>query len=149
VRTGEAIGARWSEFDINAGQWIIPGSRMKTGVEHRVPLAPRAFEILRELQARRVSEFVFANASTGRPLSNMSMLKLLAIMGCSNVTVHGFRSSFRDWVSEQTEFQHEVAEAALAHTVGSKVVAAYRRLDLFEKQRKLMEAWAAYCGGVS
>jgi integrase len=147
VRTGEIINARWSEFDLAAGVWTIPASRMKMGVEHRVPLAPRALEILRELYERRAGEFVFGNVDTGCPISNMTMLKMLALMGRQELTVHGFRSTFTDWAHETTDFPDIVIDMALAHKVDDKVRAAYRRGDLFEKRRKLMEAWAAYGGG--
>jgi integrase len=146
VRTGEAINAQWPEFDLGAGIWTIPAPRTKTHREHRVPLAPRAVEILRELYGQRTGEFVFS-ARAGRPLSVTAMLKQLELMGHSNLTVHGFRSSFRDWAAEQTAFPNEVCEQALAHQVASKVEGAYRRGDLFEKRRKLMEAWATFCGG--
>jgi integrase len=147
ARTGEAINARWSEIDLAAGVWTVPASRMKMGVEHRVPLAPRAVEILRELHKRRSGEFVFGNVGTGRPISNMTMLKMLALMGRGDLTVHGFRSTFTDWAHETTDFPDIVIDMALAHKVGDKVQAAYRRGDLFEKRRNLMAAWASYCAG--
>jgi integrase len=148
ARTSEIINARWSEFgDLAAGVWTIPASRMKMGVEHRVPLAPRAVEILRELYERRSGEFVFGNVATGRPISNMTMLKALAMMGGGNLTVHGFRSTFTDWAHETTDFPDIVIDMALAHKVDDKVRAAYRRGDLFEKRRKLMESWSNYCEG--
>jgi integrase len=147
ARTGEAINARWFEIDLVNGIWAIPATRMKMGVEHRVPLAPRAVDVLRELYERRVGEFVFGNIETGRPISNMTMLKMLALMGRGNLTVHGFRSTFTDWAHECTDSADVVIDMALAHKVGDKVQAAYRRGDLFEKRRKLMEAWSVYCGG--
>jgi integrase len=147
VRTGGTIGARWHELDLDNRVWVIPGSRMKMGAEHRVPLAPRAVDILKEIHGMRAGEYVFANVSTGRPISNMTMLKLLALMGHSELTVHGFRSAFTDWAHECTEFPDIVIDMALAHKVSDKVQAAYRRGDLFEKRRKLMEAWADYCAG--
>jgi integrase len=119
---------------------------MKGRREHRVPLSRAALDVLD--RARRVgegSEFLFPNTLQGRPLSNMAMLKMLARMGRPELTVHGFRSSFRDWVAEQTAFPTEVAEMALAHAVGDKVEAAYRRGDLFRKRRQLMDAWGDYC----
>jgi integrase len=118
---------------------------MKAGKEHRVPLSQPALAILRRLSASRQSPFVFPSARTGRPLSNMAMLMLLERMGRSDLTVHGFRSTFRDWAAERTNFLREVAEQALAHSLTDKVEAAYRRGDLFEKRRKLMEAWTEYC----
>jgi integrase len=143
ARTGEVIGARWNEFDIEAGVWTVPGSRMKSGREHRVPLSKAALSILRSMEG--VSEdYVFPGGRRGRGLSNMALLAVLKRMAHSNVTTHGFRSSFRDWCAEQTNFPREVAEMALAHTVGDKVEAAYRRGDLFQKRRALAEAWAAY-----
>jgi integrase len=150
ARTGEVIAARWSEMKWPEKTWTIPANRMKAGKEHRVPLPFRALEILTEMRALRendqvtVEEFIFRGAKPGKPLSNMAMDMLLRRMN-SNVTVHGFRSTFRDWASERTNFPSEVAETALAHAISSKVEAAYRRTDLFDKRRKLMEAWAAYC----
>jgi integrase len=145
ARTGETINTRWSEFDLDTRVWVIPGSRMKMGAEHRIPLAPRAVDILREIYSRRAGEFVFANVGTGRPISDMTMRKLLTLAGHSQLTVHGFRSTFTDWAHECTEFPDIVIDMALAHKVSDKVQAAYRRGDLFEKRRKLMEAWANYC----
>lgn len=113
---------------------------MKAGREHRVPLSRRVVEILEEMAAIRLNEFVFPGMKRGRPLSNMSLLMLLRDFERSDITVHGFRSSFRDWAAEMTVFSREVAEAALAHTVGDKVEAAYRRGDLFEKRRAMMDA---------
>lgn len=141
ARTGEVIGARWEEIDLKNRTWVIPGARMKSKREHRVPLTPRAFAILQGLERR--GDFVFGSAVTCRPLSNMALLELLRGMR-PGVTTHGFRSSFRDWASERTSFAREVTEAALAHTIPDKVEKAYRRGDLFEKRRKLMEAWAGF-----
>jgi integrase len=149
ARTGEAINARWSEFDLDNRLWVIPGSRMKMRAEHRVPLAPRAVDILREIYSRRAGEYVFANVATGRPISDMTMRKVLALMGHGHVTTHGFRSAFTDWAHEWTEFPDIAIDMALAHKVSDKVQAAYRRGDLFEKRRKLMDAWATYCSGAS
>ena len=147
ARTGEVIGARWDEFDLTEGFWTIPAERTKTHREHRVPLAPAAIRILELLLLRKTAEsdFVFPGGKRGSPISNMAMLVLLDRMERGDLTVHGFRSSFRDWAAEQTAFPSEVAEMALGHAVGDKVEAAYRRGDLFEKRRKLMEAWANYC----
>jgi integrase len=144
ARTGETIGARWDEIDSQGKIWVVPGSRMKAGKEHRVPLSPAALRILEDMQARRESAFVFPGERRAG-LSDMSMLMLLRRMGCESLTVHGFRSSFRDWAAEKTNFPGEVVEMALAHAVGSKVEAAYRRGDLFDKRRKLMDAWASFC----
>jgi integrase len=141
-RTGEVIGGRRLEISEN-GIWTIPGHRMKAGKDHRVPLTQRSLELLqlaRSLDSG--SEYLFS--WKGKPLSNMAMAMLVRRMG-RNVTVHGFRSSFRDWVSEETSHIPEVAEKALAHTIPNKVEAAYRRGDLLEPRRRLMEDWAEYC----
>ena len=142
ARTGEAIQARPEEFDLDNATWTVPAARMKAKKEHRVPLSPRALAIVREmLDLKR--EYLFPAARGGKPISNMAMLQLLDRMKVS-VTVHGFRSSFRDWAAERTGFPHEVCEMALAHTIPNAAEAAYRRGDLFEKRRKLMDAWAEY-----
>jgi integrase len=147
ARTGEVIGARWNEIDLLEKTWTVPAAHMKAHREHRVPLSPRALAILAEMQEVREGDnaFVFPGGKSGKPLSNMAFLMLLRRMGLANLTVHGFRSSFRDWAAERTNFPSEVAEMALAHVVSSKVEAAYRRGDLFAKRRKLMEAWANFC----
>lgn len=147
TRTSETLEARWSEFDLVQDVWTIPGDRMKMGVAHRVPLSQRAIEILEEMRAlRRDDDYVFPGAKSGRPLSNMVFLMLLRKLGRDDITAHGFRSTFRDWCAERTEVLGEVAEAALAHAVGSKVEAAYRRGDLFDKRRVLMARWASFLG---
>ena len=143
ARTSEVTGAMWSEIDLMKGLWIIPGERMKAGRDHRAALSKRAMQILTALP--REAEFVFPGGQKGKPLSNMAMLKTLARMGRAEITVHGFRSTFRDWAAEQTNFPRDVAEMALAHVVGDKTEAAYRRGDMFEKRRQLAEAWAIYC----
>jgi integrase len=143
ARSGETLGARWSEIDLGAKVWIVPADRMKADREHRVPLSIGALTVLKAMQKVREGEFVFAGSRRAM-LSNMAMAMLLRRMN-RNETVHGFRSSFRDWVSERTNFPREVAEAALAHAIESKVEAAYRRGDLFEKRRKLMDAWGTFC----
>jgi integrase len=147
TRSGEILNAAWTEFDLAKGVWIIPAIRMKAGQEHRVPLAARAIEILQLLHKLKLEHnpHVFAGNAHGKPLSNMAMTMLLKRMNQTEITVHGFRSTFRDWASEQTSFPHEVCEMALAHTIGNKAEAAYRRGDLFDKRRKLMDAWAAFC----
>jgi integrase len=145
-RTGEVLGATWQEIDLEAGVWTIPPNRMKAGAEHRVPLSEPAVALLRKLATIRQNEFAFPGHSRGRPLSNMSMAMVLRRMKI-NATPHGFRSTFRTWAAERTDFAHEVAEAALAHTQLSKVVAAYQRGDFFQKRRDLMQAWAKYCSG--
>lgn len=146
TRTSEVLNATWAEVGLDAAVWTIPADRMKAGREHRVPLSKPALALLRELRAHRVGEFIFPSAKPSRPLSNMAMLKLLERMGRADLTVHGFRSTFRDWAAERTNFPREVAEHALAHSLPDKVEAAYRRGDLFEKRRNMMEAWARHCG---
>ena len=150
ARTGESIGATWDEVNFTDKVWIIPGKRMKGGKEHRVPLCDRALTILRERKPaddtpNGAKQFVFPGGKPGRPLSNMAFLMLLRRMGRADLTVHGFRSSFRDWAAERTNVPSEVAEMALAHVVGNKVEAAYRRGDLFEKRRRLTQQWATFC----
>lgn len=146
TRTGEAIGAKWSEVNLKAGVWTIPADRMKAGAEHRVPLSPAALAILKHLPRIIGNDHVFPGLKPKRGLSNMACLAVLKRMNRADLTVHGFRSTFRDWAAEQTAFPREVAERALAHTVKDKAEAAYQRGDLFEKRRKLMGAWATYCG---
>jgi integrase len=145
ARTGEVLGAKWSEIDLEANLWIIPKERMKSHREHRVPLAERAIAIMREMEAARTDDHVFPRQRRERPLSNMAMEMLLRRMNVEGATVHGFRSAFRDWAGDETRFPQEVAEAALAHAVGNETEAAYRRSDALEKRRRLMDAWAAYC----
>ena len=145
ARTGEVIGARWGEIDWTDALWTIPAERTKGHREHRIPLAPAAVAVLQKMRDRAEGEFVFPGAKPGAPISNMAMLVLLERMGRADLTVHGFRSSFRDWAAEQTAFPREAAEMALGHAVGDAVERAYQRGDLREKRRKLMEAWAAYC----
>jgi integrase len=146
ARTGETIGARWSEINLVSKLWTIPAERMKGDREHRVPLSPAAIAVLNEQMKENDSEgFVFPGRIAHQALSNMAMLQLLRRMGRVNITTHGFRSSFRDWAAEQTGFPGEVAEAALAHVVGDKVEAAYRRGDLFDKRVRLMAAWGSFC----
>jgi integrase len=144
ARTGEVIGARWDEIDFAERLWTVPAQRMKAAREHRVPLSEPVLAILKEMQKVRSGNFVFPGAKVGRPISNMAMLMLLRRMGHVDLTTHGFRSSFRDWAAERTNFPPEVAEMALAHTVSDKVEAAYRRGDLFEKRRRLMHDWASF-----
>ncbi len=155
ARTGEVIGATWTELDLEAKTWIVPGERMKVGREHRVPLSERAVAILQEVQAATMalasgrepaSDDPIFPSSRGNPLSNMAMAMLLRRMNRDDLTAHGFRSTFRDWAAERTAYPNEVLEMALAHTVGNKVEAAYRRGDLFDKRRRLMDDWATFCG---
>jgi integrase len=145
TRTGETLGARWDEIDLERGFWTIPGNRMKAGREHRVPLSARAVGIAKEMAEIKQNDWMFPGMKPGRSLSSMALLMLLRRMGCCSITAHGFRSSFRDWVAERTSFQREVAEMALAHSLPDAVEAAYRRGDLFSKRRRLMDSWAVYC----
>lgn len=146
-RSGEVLNARWSEFDLEKAVWTIPAQRMKAGMEHRVPLTGRALAILRPLREARQGDYVFQGTGSGKPLSSMAMAMQLRRMKRDDLTVHGFRSTFRDWASEQTSFPHETCEHALAHRISDKAEAAYRRGDQFEKRRKLMDAWASFCLG--
>jgi integrase len=146
ARCGEVVGARWEEFDLENAMWTVPISRMKAGREHRVPLSLRALAIIKVMHELRNSDFVFPRVRhPGKSLAVRTLWRLMRGMGISDATVHGFRSAFRDWAAECTNFPGEVCEAALAHSIANKVEAAYRRGDLFEKRRKLMEAWATYC----
>lgn len=145
ARSGEVLGARWDEFDLDRGVWTIPGKRMKAGREHRVPLSRRALQIVKTMQEERDGDFVFPGQKSGKQLSVMALEMMLRRMKVKGVTVHGFRSTFRDWSAECTNSSNEVCEAALAHVIENKVEAAYRRGDLFEKRRKLMAAWEAFC----
>jgi integrase len=146
TRTGEVLNARWTEFDLETGLWTIPAERMKARREHRVALSKRALAIVNELSTARSSEYVFPGQRPNKPLSNMAMLMLLERMGRRGaVTSHGFRSTFSDWASEVSPFSSELRESALAHTIGNKAEAAYRRGDALEKRRVMMEAWALWC----
>lgn len=145
ARTGEVIGAKWDEIDFGQKIWTIPEGRMKAGKEHRVPLSECALKILDGMKATKVSDFVFPGGKKNRPLSNMAFLQLMKRMERNDLTAHGFRSTFRDWAAERTNYPGEVAEMALAHTVSDKVEAAYRRGDLFDKRKRLMDEWASYC----
>jgi integrase len=145
ARSGEVIGARWSEINVAERLWTVPAERMKSGREHRVPLSDAALTVIESMVVFRQGDFVFPGAKGGRPSSQSAMLTLLHRSGGEELTVHGFRSAFRDWCAEATNFTSEVAEMALAHSVGDKVEAAYRRGDLFEKRRQLAAAWARYC----
>ena len=144
-RSSEALGAKWSEIDLKEKLWTVPRERMKDGRAHTVPLSDRAVELLASLHEVRSGQFVFPSEKTGKPLSNMAMLMLLRRLKTTNLTVHGFRSSFRDWCGDETSFPREIAEAALAHKVGNEVERAYRRADALEKRRTLMQAWSDYC----
>jgi integrase len=145
ARSGEVLGALWDEFDLDRAVWTVPAARMKAGREHRVPLSKRALAIVKTMHEGRSGDFVFPGQKPGKCLSVMALEMVLRRMKIDGVTVHGFRSAFRDWAAECTNFANEVCEAALAHVIENKAEAAYRRGDLFEKRRKLMEAWTAHC----
>ena len=146
ARTGEVIGAQWNEINLNEKLWIIPAGRMKAGKEHRVPLSGLALVILEKNKPEGEAKGGFVFSKRGKPLSNMAMIMTLRRMNRGDLTVHGFRSTFRDWAAERTDFPSELAEMALAHAVGSKVEAAYRRGDLFDRRRLIMAEWAKFCG---
>lgn len=152
ARTGEVIGADWSEIDLATGVWTVPADRMKGRKEHRVPLSPQALAVLQQVRARAIERApsvlagpVFPGMREGQGLSNMSLLKVLKGLNRRDLTTHGFRSTFRDWAAERTDYPGEVVEMALAHTIANRVEAAYRRGDLFEKRRRLMADWAGAC----
>jgi integrase len=145
ARTAEVLKARWSEIDLEEKLWTVPGEHMKAGREHRVPLSTRAAAILQEMQKLRTGDFVFPGRSKGTGLSANVLLTKLRRLKCSHTT-HGFRSTFRDWVDDSTNFRGEVAELALAHTVGDETERAYRRGDLLEKRFQLAERWSEFCG---
>ena len=149
ARTGEVLGARWCEINFDGGVWVVPADRMKAGREHRVPLSALAKAVLEALRPDDGggTGLVFPGQRPGKPLSNMAFLMLLRRMGAGEITAHGFRSTFRDWVSEATNFPSELAERALAHAVADKTEAAYARGDLFEKRRALMRDWARWSEG--
>lgn len=144
TRTAEVIRAEWSEFDLDGQTWIIPAERMKAKREHRVPLSPVAIKVLNSVRGYS-KKYVFPGHKRNSHLSNGGMLAVLKRLKRSDITVHGFRSTFRDWCAETTNYPSAVAEMALAHTLRDKTEAAYRRGDLFEKRRSLMSAWAIYC----
>jgi len=146
ARSGEVRGARWDEIDFEGKVWTVPAARMKAEKEHRVPLSEAALTVLRQAKAtalRADEALVFPSTKPGKPLSDMTLAAVLKQLKVA-ATVHGFRSTFRDWAEEATSFPHEVKEAALAHTVRNKVERAYRRTDLFEKRRAMMDAWADF-----
>lgn len=148
ARSGEVRGATWDEFDLEAGVWTVPAARMKAGREHRVPLSRAALDVLEAAKAQsiRPDALAFPSARPGRPLSDMTLAAVLKRLKVA-ATVHGFRSTFRDWAEEATGFPHEVKEAALAHVVKNKAERAYRRSDVFEKRRAMMDAWASWATG--
>jgi integrase len=144
ARTNEVIGARWSEIDLAARLWTVPGVRMKSGRVHRVPLTSAAIAILKQMRGQD-DEFLFPGIMTGRGLSNMALLKVLERIGRGDLTAHGFRATFKTWATERTNFPRELIEAALAHVLDDKTEAAYQRRDMIEKRRRLMESWAEFC----
>jgi integrase len=148
-RSGEMLGAVWDEIDIEGALWTIPADRMKSSREHRVPLVSRSIEILEAMKKVRVSDFIFPGRVGKKPMSDMTITAVLRRMKRDDITVHGFRSTFRDWVSDCTDHPRELAEAALAHIVGEETERAYRRGDALEKRRALMRDWADYCGSGS
>jgi integrase len=148
TRTSETLHAKWDEIDMQQGIWTIPAERMKAGKAHRVPLPSAVMKLLKTVPRDPDSAYLFPGAKRGAPLSNMALLVLLRRMGYGHITAHGFRSSFRDFAAELGNHPHEVAELALAHAIGNKVEAAYRRGDLFEKRRRLMNDWAMHCARV-
>lgn len=153
-RTTEVLDARWDEIDLNSRVWTIPAVRMKARREHRVPLSESAFTLLNAVPRIASNQFVFFGARNGRPLSNMALLQLMRGIGYGvggsrgDAVPHGFRSSFRDWAGEVSSFPNHVCEMALAHVVANKAEAAYRRGDLFDKRRAMMEEWARWCEGI-
>jgi integrase len=144
ARTADTIGAKWKEIDLDAGVWTVSDGRHKTGKDFEIPLSKRAIEILKALLQER-GGYVFPGARAKSPLSNMAMLELLRGMSGEGLTVHGFRSTFRDWAGDQTNFAREVIEAAMSHQIKDRAEAAYRRSAALEKRRQLMSAWARYC----
>jgi integrase len=145
TRTKESLGALWGEFDLDKRVWTIPKERMKAGVEHRIPLSGHAMKIITKLAMYRISDYVFPNHSNGKPLSNAGMSSVLKRLDRTDITVHGFRSTFRDYVAEKTATPERTAEAALAHKLKDASEAAYQRGDLIQKREILMQLWADYC----
>lgn len=145
-RSGEALGAKWSEIDLPSRVWVVPPERMKAGRSHRVPLTDELITIIEHLKkSRGDNPYLFPGTKPSKSLSNMALAMQLRRLKIEDVTVHGFRSSFRDWAAEETHFARETAEAALAHVIGDATERAYRRGDALEKRRLLMTAWASYC----
>ena len=144
-RARASLGAKWSEISWQEKVWTIPAARMKAGREHRVPLPGSAMIVFETLSRSHTCELVFPSPRGNRPLSHVAMAKVLTRLGVADATVHGFRSAFRDWAGNETNFPREVAEAALAHVVGDKAEQAYRRSDALESAGALMEAWATHC----
>jgi integrase len=144
ARTGEVIGARWSEIDTKARLWIIPADRMKSEREHRVPLSDDTLAVLERVRWLD-AEIIFPGRKHGRPMSNGTLPRVPKRMGREGVTIHGFRSSFADWASERGGMPREIAELSLAHEIGNATERAYRRSDLLDKRRDLMERWERFC----
>jgi integrase len=145
ARSGEVRGATWAEVDLDAKLWTVPAIRMKPGKEHRVPLSVRAVAILQGMKSKRINDYVFPGAHAKKPMSENTMAKALAENGGEGATVHGMRSTFRDWVTEATSHDGDLAEMALSHAVGDAVARAYARSDALEKRRILMADWAEFC----
>jgi integrase len=148
ARTSEVLNAKWCEIDMDEKIWIIPAYRMKSGKEHRIPLNERAIQLLEEMKKIKSNDYIFPGMKLGRPLSNMSMLAVLKRLERSDLTTHGFRSTFRDWAGESTAYPREVIEHALAHQLKDKAEAAYARGTLFDKRKRLMADWANYCNTI-
>ena len=144
-RTGEVLKATWTEIDFASKTWTVPAARMKSGREHRVPLTDAAIAVLKFAASIRHSDYIFPGRSDAKPLGTSGLQNALLALNRRDVTAHGFRSTFRDWAAERTSFPPELAELSLAHSVGSDVERAYRRTDLFDKRRRLMEEWAEFC----
>jgi integrase len=148
ARSGEVRGATWDEIDLKNRLWIIPAERMKMEREHRVPLSDAAVKLLKTLSRLDDEVLVFPSAKPKRPMSDMTLTAVLRRMGRGDLTAHGFRSTFRDWAAEATNYPSDMAEMALAHSIGDKVEAAYRRGDMLKKRFRMMNEWAKYCGTV-
>ncbi len=147
ARSQEARGARWDEIDLKAKTWTVPSERMKRSREHRVPLSPQALALIERLP--RTSDFLFAISGNAKPVAAMSLRRALQRNGGNDVTVHGFRSAFRDWGGERTNAPRELLEVALAHAIGNATEASYARGDLLEKRRRIMTQWAQHCASPS
>lgn len=149
MRDGELMGAKWDEIDRKENIWTVPAKRMKAGREHRVPLVPRALEILDAVEKVRTGPWIFPGMRGDAPLSEMGLEMVMRKMKVKPYTVHGFRSSFSTWRRDATRFERELGEAALAHTIADKVEAAYQRGDALERRRAMMQAWAVHCAGTA
>ena len=152
ARSGEVLGATWSEFDLDAKLWTVPAARMKGRREHRVPLSGAAMDVVMAMALgsnRQSDAYVFPGLLAKRPTSDATVMRLIRRMGYPTITAHGFRSAFRDWAGDATSYPRDIAEQALAHSVGNEVELAYRRSDALERRRKMMESWAAFCTGVA